>query len=70
MANIKGWDERDYKLWSAIGCLQSYGRLNRTDHLVSLHEVEEVIKQHAEDRYAKEKETSGTLPKMRRTVSR
>lgn len=50
-----GWDERDYKLWSAIGVLPSYGRVNGTDHLVSLHQVEELIRKHAEERFAKAK---------------
>lgn len=48
---INGWDERDYKLWSALGVLPSYGRVNRTDHLVSLAEVEALLEKHAEERF-------------------
>ena len=66
MPNLRtnGWDERDYKLWSALGVLPSYGRMNGVDHLISLHQVEAVIRKHAEDRYAKEryaKEKSRTV---------
>ena len=50
-ARTRGWDERDYKLWSALGILPSYGRVNRTDHLVSLAEVEALVRKHAEERY-------------------
>ena len=46
-----GWDERDYKLWSDLGQLKSYGRLNKIDHMVSLREVEELIRSHAEERF-------------------
>jgi hypothetical protein len=53
-----GWDERDYKLWSAIGELPSFGRINRTDHLVSLNQVEELLRKHAEERFAKAREHS------------
>jgi len=55
---IKGWDERDYKFGSAIGQLPSYGRIDQTDHLVSLKQVEELLRKHAEERYAKEKNLS------------
>lgn len=47
-----GWDARDYKLWSDFGVLQSYGRINRTDHLVSLNEVEALLRKHAEQRFS------------------
>lgn len=46
-----GWDERDYKLWSDLGQLPSYGRINRTDHLVSFQQVEDLLRKHAEKRY-------------------
>lgn len=49
---INGWDARDYKLWSDFGVLQSYGRINRTDHLVSLNEVEALLRKHAEQRFS------------------
>ena len=55
MTRTNGWDERDYKLWSAIGVLPSYGRINATDHLISLYQVEELLRKHAEERFAKEK---------------
>jgi hypothetical protein len=29
MSRINGWDERDYKLWSAIRCLPSYGLVSK-----------------------------------------
>ena len=48
---INGWDERDYKLWSALRVLHSYGRKSRTDHIVSLAEVEELLRKHAEERF-------------------
>jgi hypothetical protein len=50
---INGWDERDYKLWSALGGLPSYGRKDKTDHLISLAEVEALLRNHAEERFAK-----------------
>jgi hypothetical protein len=58
MKRTNGWDERDYKLWSALGTLQSYGRKDRTDHLVSLAEVEQLLRKQAEERYEKEKSKS------------
>lgn len=50
MQHKNGWDERDYKLWSAIGQLQSYGRKDRTDHLISLAEVEALLLKLAKER--------------------
>jgi len=50
-----GWDERDYRLWSALGVLHSYGRKDRTDHLISLEEVEALLRKHAEERFAAQK---------------
>jgi hypothetical protein len=50
-----GWDERDYKLWSALGALPSYGRKDRTDHLLSLAEIEALLRKHAEERFAAQK---------------
>jgi hypothetical protein len=50
-----GWDERDYRLWSALGELPSYGRIDQTDHLVSLKQVEDLLRKHAEIRYDKTK---------------
>ena len=49
--SINGWDERDYKLWSALGVLPSYGRKDRTDHLVSLAEVEALLRKQAHERF-------------------
>lgn len=60
MTRTLGWDERDYKLWSDLGVLHSYGRINRTDHLVSLHQVEELLRKHAEERYEAQRETKNS----------
>lgn len=60
--NLKtnGWDERDYKLWSDLGQLPSYGRIDKTDHLVSLNQVEELLRKHAEKRYAAKRKPQST----------
>ena len=52
LTRTNGWDARDYKLWSALGVLPSYGRIDQTDHLVSLKQVEDLLRKHAEERYA------------------
>lgn len=43
MNRVRGWDERDYKLWSQIQCLQSYGlaaghKMIREDDVVAVME--------------------------------
>lgn len=52
MSNQKpyGWDGRDYRLWSAIRQLPSFGIKHPNDKLVSLNEVGAVIESHARQR--------------------
>jgi hypothetical protein len=55
----KGWDERDYKLWSDIQALPSYGLIapadeafgHRNDRMISLKQVVELLEKHAQRRF-------------------
>ena len=44
------WDERDYKLWSDIQQLPSFGRLANDDRMISLKDVGDVLEAHATKR--------------------
>ena len=46
-----GWDERDYKLWSEIRSLPSYGLISGLDPMISLDAVCKVLEKHAEERF-------------------
>ena len=52
----RGWDERDYELWSAIRGLPSYGLIrNDIDNpMISRKEVIKLIESAAENRFDKE----------------
>lgn len=47
------WDERDYRLWSEIQCLPSYGLIPGpgNDRMVSLNAVVDEMKNQAEKRF-------------------
>lgn len=49
-----GWDARDYKLWSALRQLPSYGLIakDRDNPMLSRKQVEALLEKHAEDRFA------------------
>lgn len=50
---MQGWDGRDYKLWSALQCLPSYGMVAGKDNkLVALNEIIKVIERQAVERQA------------------
>lgn len=49
-----GWDERDYRLWSDIRTLPSYGRIAPDDTMISMKQVCALLEQHAEARFDKE----------------
>lgn len=42
-----GWDERDYRLWSEIQQLPSYGLHCPNDHMISLNDVVRVMEEQA-----------------------
>ena len=52
MSRVYGWDERDYRLWSEIQQLPSYGLIAPNDHAISLAEVVKVMEKQAERRGA------------------
>lgn len=57
MSAPRGWDERDYKLWSTIQLLPSYGRRGPNDILISRAAVENAIAQAALKRHEEKSET-------------
>ncbi len=52
---VNGWDERDYKLWSKVRCLPSYGLIAPNDRMISQKAVEELLRVQAKERYDKSK---------------
>jgi hypothetical protein len=51
-----GWDERDYKLWSQVRQLPSFGILSGEDNrMVSSQAVLQLLEQAAEERFARKK---------------
>ena len=50
---VNGWDERDYKLWSDIRQLPSYGLIagNADDPMLSRIQVLKLLETHAEERF-------------------
>lgn len=52
---VNGWDERDYRLWSMLQYLPSYGIIAGTSgRLVSLRDVVAAIEKAAEERFKEE----------------
>jgi len=51
MARVNGWDERDYKLWSDLQALPSYGLIMPSDHMISFREVVALMEKHAIARF-------------------
>ena len=50
-SKTRGWDERDYKLWSDIRGLPSYGLIGSGgDRMISFRAVEALMEAHAERR--------------------
>jgi hypothetical protein len=51
-----GWDERDYKFWSQLQSLPSYGLVTgKGNKLIALSEVEKLLKEAAEKRWSEER---------------
>lgn len=48
---INGWDERDYKLGSAVRTLPSYGLIENGNRMISEKQVLELLERHAEQRF-------------------
>jgi hypothetical protein len=48
-----GWDERDYRLWSKIQCLPSYGLLPHGDRMISRTAVVLLLEEAAKARVQK-----------------
>lgn len=53
---VHGWDERDYRLWSDIQGLRSYGLIAgyKPDHMISCNEVISLLERAAEKRFEAE----------------
>jgi hypothetical protein len=51
MSRVKGWDERDYKLWSDLQSLPSYALIAPNDHAISLRQVVALMEKHALHRH-------------------
>jgi hypothetical protein len=53
MSRINGWDERDYKLWSEIRSLPSYGLVagNSDNPMLARKEVLMLLELAAEERF-------------------
>jgi hypothetical protein len=49
-----GWDERDYKLWSDVKTLPSYGLIAFEDKMISMKQVLALLEKHADARFNKE----------------
>lgn len=47
-----GWDERDYRLWSEIYVLPSFGLIASNDRMISLAQVRTLLEKHAEARFS------------------
>lgn len=58
---VRGWDGRDYELWSALQQLPSYGLIPQHNGgiTVSLNEVIRTIEMQAERRFDLERGTKG-----------
>jgi hypothetical protein len=54
---INGWDERDYKLWSALQSLPHYGLVaNQSNNpMLARKDVEQLLEKFAEERFESER---------------
>ena len=58
-----GWDERDYKFWSQLQSLPSYGLVaGKGNKLIALNEVEKLLKENGLEQFA---EPIGTLQRQK-----
>lgn len=53
MSKINGWDERDYKLWSKLQSLPSYGLVggDSKNPMLSRRDVIDLLEREAESRF-------------------
>lgn len=74
---VNGWDERDYKLWSSIQQLPSYGLIanNADNPMVSRQAVIKLLEKAAEERFQRtaphirKRDSKPLLPTARRRES-
>lgn len=65
MTKVNGWDERDYKLWSEIQQLPSYGLLpGKNNRMISFAEVVKLMESQAESRASLTSATAPDEPKF------
>jgi hypothetical protein len=48
--SAEGWDERDYRLWSELQQLPSWGLIAPNDHCISLKQVVALMEEQAKER--------------------